>query len=78
MGRHSADLPIYGEMVDKARRAGTTAPDGTDEAMTWAADARGRVSYGGVTDYGPPSPTVFEHPDGSRYERISPDELGGP
>jgi hypothetical protein len=36
---------IYNEMVDKARRAGTTVPEGTGEAMTWAPDPRGRVAY---------------------------------
>jgi hypothetical protein len=39
-------LHIYDEMVDKARRAGTTVPEGTGEAMTWAPDARGHVTYG--------------------------------
>lgn len=75
MGRHDADPRIYEEMVDKARRAGTTPPEGTDEAMAWAPDPRGRVEYGGHVDYGTPCPSSFEHPDGSRYERIDPDEV---
>lgn len=75
MAQHD-DPPIYAEMVDKARRAGTAAPEGTELAMTWAPDARGRVEYAGHVDWAPPASTVFEHPDGSRYERVDPDELG--
>lgn len=73
-----SDDPIYDEMVDKARRAGTAAPEGTGEAMEWAPDARGRVSYGGHQDWATPATSTFTQDDGSCYVRIDPDELGGP
>lgn len=71
-------LHIYDEMVDKARRAGTTVPEGTDAAMTWAPDGRGWVTYGDHTDVASPAYTTFHQDDGSEYLRVDPAEIGGP
>lgn len=74
MGRHDADPPIYNEMLDKARRAGTTSPEGTDAAMAWAPT----VDYGGHSDVPTPPQETFRQDDGSEYLRVDPDEIGGP
>jgi hypothetical protein len=71
------DPPIYAEMVDKARRAGTSAPEGTELAMAWAPDT-GRVAYGGHQDWAAPARESFLGADGARYARIDPDEIGAP
>ncbi len=68
--------PIYDALCAQQRKHGRTVPDGTPEALAWASDARGRVYYGGVTDWGPPAATSFELDDGSRYERLDPGEFG--
>lgn len=60
---------IYDDLVAESRAAGTAVPDGhygDDPAMAWLPE---------LLEYAAPSPTVFEHPDGSRYERIPPDDL---
>lgn len=81
MAQHRADDPplrIYDEMLDKARRAGTTPPEGTSEAMTWAPSPVPRVSYGDVQDVPTPAREGFRGEDGSEYLRVDPDEIGGP
>lgn len=76
-------LHIYDEMVDKARRAGTAVPDdhyGDDPAMAWLP----QLLAGTAEALAPERPDqadashaarVFDQPDGSRYERVPPNDL---